>query len=361
MKGKELYSCEIISISNSKIGVKYPTHFSIPHLNCKSFLASILNNYKESKKFVISLYHFFLCFSILIILSPYLQSQESDLPFENFSVDEGMPTATNCILQDKTGFLWFATGTGLLTFDKKSKKFNQVDLEGNCVFSERSGTVWVGADTQIKKINRVELPFKKYPYEGIICDIVNGNEGMLWMFILDEWWKKFDVRKGQFVPYSFGNDFLYFVYPEGDLAFIMNDGSFYIRDSSGTITCFLDSSLKDFNKSLSWGWKTDKGYWLGTHQGGFCLLDPKTNQVSEIRNLKLNIYYIYEDSFGLLWISTFMGKVFCYNPDRDSLAEFIPDSKELSTISGRVISQIYEDKKGRLWFATNNGLNKLDR
>ena len=56
-----------------------------------------------------------------------------------------------------------------------------------------------------------------------------------------------------------------------------------------------------------------------------------------------------------------MGKVFSYDPERDSLIEFSSDSKNLTTISGRIITQIYEDKKGRLWFATNNGLNRFER
>ena len=273
------------------------------------------------------------------------------------------PNRIYSICQDViSGSLWVVTEQdGLFSFDKKTKTFTRYNNQANTVFSEKSGTLWVGTSTGFEKLNRTKQPFKKYSINNIACVIINTNENILWVFTNDEWWKKFDIRKEQFVPYSFGNDFLYFVYPEGDLAFITKEESFYIRDSLGTITCFLDSSLKDFNKSLSWGWKTDKGYWLGTHQGGFCLLNPKTNRVSEIRNLKLDVYYIYEDSFGLLWISTYMGKVFCYYPELDSLVEFSPDSKNLSTISGRVVSQIYEDKKRRLWFATNTGLNRLDR
>ena len=250
---------------------------------------------------------------------------------------------------------------GLFTFDKKTKKFTQYNKTVNTLFSERSGTIWIGTDTDIEKLNRTKQPFKKYPSKNIVYTINNGSEGVLWIFT-NEWFKKFDIRKEQFVPYSVGEgNQVIFWYPGAELIVRTNKGGCIRVDSLGKTKPFLHDSLKEFVNIISWGCRTERGYWLGTHNGRFCLLDSKTYLLKEIRNLDLEINFIYDDSFGLVWISTYMGKVFCYYPELDSLVEFNPDSKNLSTISGRVISQIYEDKKRRLWFAANTGLNMLDR
>ena len=90
----------------------------------------------------------------------------------------------------------------------------------------------------------------------------------------------------------------------------------------------------------------------GFDNGDVDLWDPKTNRIIKVKNFKRRINSIYEDSFGLLWISTFMGSVFCYNPKNDSTIEFMYDPKIQSSIVGNNIIAIYEDKKGRIWFAS---------
>ena len=80
-----------------------------------------------------------------------------------------------------------------------------------------------------------------------------------------------------------------------------------------------------------------------------------------IKKFQQAIYWIFEDSFGLIWIATEMGKLFLYNQTDNSFKEFITDTKNPLSLSGNRITQIYEDKKRRLWFATVNGLDRLER
>lgn len=283
--------------------------------------------------------------------------------FSQYRFDPKKPqNRINSICQHApSGSLWMATWYELLSFDIDSKTFTHYAYEGNAVYSERSGTLWVGTIKDIKKLNRTKQPFQKYPSKHTVCAVFNGTEGILWLFTYSGF-LKFDIRKEQFVPYSFGrgNEPIY-VYPDGDVIIRTEKGGCYRQDSRGNIHPFLNDSLKEFVRSLSWGWKTHQGYWQGTHQGGFYFHDPQTYRVTKIRDLKQDVNYIYEDSFGLLWISTSMGKVFCYDPAKDTWIDLVSGPENLSGISGTVITQIYEDKKGRLWFATNNGLNRLER
>ena len=41
--------------------------------------------------------------------------------------------------------------------------------------------------------------------------------------------------------------------------------------------------------------------------------------------------------------------------------EFVDKSKNQLNISGNIVHEIFQDKKGRLWFTTNNGLIRFDR
>ncbi len=258
------------------------------------------------------------------------------------------------------GTLWIASDGGLYSFDKNLQKFTHYTSEANTVCSERTGTLWIGTNNEIKKLNQTKQPFTMYPIKGTISGIMSGTEEALWVFTY-EWWKKFDTRKEQFVPYSFGSDSLYYVYPEGDMAFLKKDGSLYILDILDNIQFFSGPSNKAFNTNLSFGFKTKRGYYVGSHGGGLYLLEPKTNKITEIKNLKDAIYLIYEDSYGLLWVATYMGKLFYYDQAKTKINEFVSDTKNLSSISRRQISQIYEDKKRRLWFSTVDGLNLYER
>ena len=257
--------------------------------------------------------------------------------------------------------LWIATQKGIFNFDKKSKKFTHCNSEANVISSERSGTIWLGTNSEIKKVNRTKQPFKKYLINNTTNYIASGTEGILWVFTYEEWWKKFDISKGQFVPYSFGKDFLYYVYPDGDQAFLKEDGSFYIRDTLNNIQFFSGPSNKELNTNLTFGWKTNKGYYVGSEGGGLYLFEPKTNSIIEIKNFKNDIYFIFEDSYGLIWVVTYMGKLFFYDQDKKLIDEVISGTTNLSDVSRKQISQIYEDKKRRLWFASIAGLNRYER
>ncbi len=122
-----------------------------------------------------------------------------------------------------------------------------------------------------------------------------------------------------------------------------------------------DIAGKIFNKRVSYIFKTREGFWIGTDQSGLYFFDPVTQRIREVNKIKQSISIIYEDSFGLVWVSPWMQKLFCYDQKKDIITEFISDPKIPGSISGQQTRDIYEDKKGRLWFGTNAGLNRYDR
>ncbi len=259
-----------------------------------------------------------------------------------------------------TGLLWMATGRSLLSFDTRSKTFARYAYRANAVYSERSGTLWVGTDTYLQKLNRARQPFKKYPMNTIAQVIKPGKEGILWVKIPNGY-RKFDIRREEFVPYSFGKNSVMFVYNAGgDVALYSRKGIVSTVDSAGTRHDWGKHS-PDFMRSVSISWKGSKGYWIGSRFGSIFFLESATRRLREIANVKLHIDCFYEDAGGRVWIATFLGKLFCYDPVRDTVVELAWDSRNPLTSGGRRVNEIVEDRRGRLWFATNDGLSRLDR
>ena len=266
-----------------------------------------------------------------------------------------------------SGSLWIATWDGLFAFNKKTKKFTKYNAQANAVLSERSGTLWFGTDIEIKKLNRIKRPFKKYPTKYVSYVIKAGKEGIIWILSSEIGYKKFDTRKEKFVPYSFGKDSVLFVYnSEADILIYSEKGIVYSIDSLGTKLIWGFYPI-EFIRSATYASKGSKGYWTGTSAGGLYFWDPNTKRSTEIKNLKLSIDYIYENNTGLLWVATDMGKVYCYDllagqasQTNDTMVELISDTKNPLRLSGTKTNEIYEDKKGRVWFATNDGLNRYE-
>ncbi len=265
------------------------------------------------------------------------------------------------ICQDATtGSFWLATGRLLLSYDRQSEAFTKYEYRTNAVCNERSGTLWAGTDTYIQKLNRAKQPFKKYPMDITAQVIKSGKEGTLWIKIPNGY-RKFDIRREEFVPFSFGKNIVKFVYNSGgEVLLYWENDLLSTVDSSGARHDWEPCS-RSFANSVSASWKGSKGYWFGTRFGGLFLVDFKKPRFREIRNVRLHIDRIYEDTGGAVWVATAMGKLFCCDQAEDTIIEFIPESGKPSAVSGRRFNDVLEDSKGGLWFAANDGLLKLDR
>lgn len=111
-----------------------------------------------------------------------------------------------------------------------------------------------------------------------------------------------------------------------------------------------------------------EGYmWFGTHDGlnkydGYNMTvykhdpdDPKSISYNEINTF-------YEDSDNNLWIGTKGKGISIYNRDPDNFTSFpVDDDNPAAGPTENTVSAIVEDKNGRLWIGTDDGLNLFDR
>jgi len=103
--------------------------------------------------------------------------------------------------------------------------------------------------------------------------------------------------------------------------------------------------------------------WIGTN-GGVCRWIPQTNSFKQYRNdpknprsvCGNNIWWIYQDGAGRLWVTAFGGGLSLYHPETDDFTS-ITMKEGLPTTS---VVGVLDDEQGRLWISTNAGLVLYD-
>jgi ligand-binding sensor domain-containing protein len=109
-----------------------------------------------------------------------------------------------------------------------------------------------------------------------------------------------------------------------------------------------------------------KNIWLGTWGGGVVKFDRPTgkSELYKYAGIHSNIVWsIYEpaDQPGKLWIGTADRGAAIFDKNKKSF-EFVPiDLGNIYAFNSSAVSHIFDDHLGTLWFASHNGVIKLDK
>ncbi len=290
------------------------------------------------------------------------------------------------ISQDHDGIYWIGTKyNGLNTFDKKINKFtyyyhNDYDpgsLSINMILAincERSGTIWITTFNGLNKINRKKFPFRQYNNVenswdksfGTGASVINSNDGKLWVQTENgeilKFYPETNTFNPQFNTYETGRNYI----SEDNLGNIWiksSIGGIYVRDRNGRVTRIKYSSGKEFNQNIYCIYTppSNDTAWAGTLEGGIFFINKQRKTISLIKSVNTSIKCIYKDSFGLLWAGTKDAGLIQYNEKHKKFVLFKSEVNDPGSISGDLITTIYEDEKRNVWFGTNIGLNKYVR
>lgn len=307
------------------------------------------------------------------------------------------------IAQDKSGFLWFATESGLNKFDgngfkvyKKNNGSENMSVSGNelnKVYADKfDNTIWVA--TQREGLNAFDPKtetFKFYKnnpdnHSGIITnditDITNASNGNLWISTYHKGVEYFDKKTETFTHYN-----------KATIPGWINDNVWSVKEdhkrllyighvSSGLSILSLDNkqiinfkhdpdnpeSLPDNEVRCIYIDKTDN-IWIGTNNGlALFNAEKKTftvfmhdfhNPESLIAN---SIYSITQLNDGRLWIGTEAGGVSIldirqnmFSTPQDVPFKNISYRDDESGFSNQTIRSIFQDSFDNIWFGTYGG------
>ena len=124
-----------------------------------------------------------ICFCFLIIIALQINLFPQSIPFNRLTTDDGLSNNyVYDLIQDKSGFLWFATDDGLNRYDGYEFKVYRNDPENKNSISDnsiwvieedRSGKIWMG--TKNGFVNCYDPVLDRFTYWEIKSDITKEN------------------------------------------------------------------------------------------------------------------------------------------------------------------------------------------
>ncbi|MDR0231909.1 MAG: response regulator [Dysgonamonadaceae bacterium] len=290
------------------------------------------------KKFILIL---FCC----IVYSANVASEK--YVFSNLSLKNGLSQLTVlCIHQDKQGFMWFGTRTGLnrfngYTFDVFLNRPNDsTSISNNHIFSiaeDSEGNLWIGTNNGLNRLDVSTNTFKRYQHNpqnqnslthNMIAALLVDSKGDLWV----------GTENGLNLYRTQTDDFER-----------INPDNFFSNNTINSIAETHDNRLV-----------------LGTMYQGLVILDTKNNTHITFRNQPNNpgslssdqIRSVFVDSKDNIWIGTISsGLNLLKSADsKNSRASFIKYT-QAEGLTNNYIRGIDESPEGNLVVGTFNGLN----
>jgi len=302
--------------------------------------------------------------------------------FDSWTTDNGLPqNSVNSILQTRDGFLWLATGDGLVRYDgARFTIFNRANTPGmnanRCdqLLETRDGTLWILTDLGLMSYgNRT---FQSYTSQDGLPDRV-GNlfesaEGGLILAARDGLYL---WRNRQSIPLFTAG------FHPGDGAFTYQDrtGAIWIGGHYGVLKKFANGTVVQYqttvvlprpqqNDQVTAALEDGQGrLWFGTTAGLALLAGDKLieNQLEGLPP-RAKIVQMFRDQHGGIWLSTEDGLLFhVTHNSRDFSpwelhAEALTDHRDGPAYNR--IRVIYGDREGTIWLGTTaDGLKRINK
>jgi ligand-binding sensor domain-containing protein/AraC-like DNA-binding protein len=269
--------------------------------------------------------------------------------------------------EDKQGFLWIGTNTGLfLVTDQGTKTYTARDGLSNdyitSIMEDSEGNLWVGT---LKGLNRIEkkqngtIGFESVLKPFTIHCLFEDREKSLWIGTDNAGIKR--IKEGKFTSYEPLE-----AYPEEIFLSVFKDryGDTWIGSFNGKLFRCRGSELIEIVEPpaisgvgiTSIAEDTKGNLWLGTNGRGVFQKKNRTFiQLTTREGLADNLVTsIFRDSKGNLWLSTLGGvSIIRYS---NGVMETVDSRKGLS---GKVVHNVYEDNRQNIWIAADKGVTVL--
>ncbi|WEK38313.1 MAG: two-component regulator propeller domain-containing protein [Candidatus Pseudobacter hemicellulosilyticus] len=343
--------------------------------------------------------------------------------FKHYQVDDGLShNNVNCITQDRLGFMWVGTRTGLNRFDGytfksyttgKGQKGSDY-IKALC--TDRNGIIWIGTASGIFKLDPVTEKISQVNIltNNNVRDILVDASNNLWILLAADQLHKYDQQRATLIDFNIsvvaididGQNNLWMASADSRLK--------KLHIPTNKITDFLPDKLPlRTNRSITKLMYTGETLLIGTRKGLFCM-DARSGQYkpillknekgtevfvrdifpsakketfyvatesglyiynlqnSEIIHLKkmpadpysLNdnaIYSVYEDNREGVWLGTFFGGLNYFSKENNQFEKYYPVNTE-GSISGNAVREICGDGKGNIWIGTEDaGINRLEK
>jgi len=353
----------------------------------------------HSSKLLSSIFYLLFSISCLIIFLPPTLSAQSR--FAHFNLEQGLSqSSVYAILQDRHGFMWFGTQSGLNKFDgyrftvyNQEPQQNPYSLSSgsvHCLYEDSNGKIWVGTEGGINVFDPETGRFTVYRHDSLninspsgdyIRTITGDRKGNIWFGTKRGGLDEFNPQTGKFTIYQHD--------PEKNNSISSNDVICLCEDRRGRIlvgtngegmnifnqvTKHFKVFRHDANNPASISFDVIRGIvedsagtvWIGTKGGGLNAFNPNSEKFTVYRNDPNNpnslsfdvINCLHHDRNDNIWIGTWGDGVNRFNPKTRMFTVFRHDERNPQSLENDQVFSIYEDRSGSVWIGTNgSGLN----
>ncbi len=325
--------------------------------------------------------------------------------YNGYELPEGEITALHV---DSGNRIWIGTaeeGLFLLTYQSNikdmvcrryihSKHDNNSIRRGRILslFSDNKGKLWIGMENMgldildLESFSLEEPVFRHYEYDQRKEKSISSNsiysfcedfQGNMWIGTYGGGISFYTDIGENFMHYKHitnnenslaNNNVNVFCEYEDDI-WIGTEGG--LSRFSGISNTFINythriNSINSLSANAVWALNAiDPNHlWIGTWSGGINVFNSKTNSFRRVpKNLIPgdNIFSVYKDSKGIIWIGTMGSGLTRYNPESGDVHIYRTDLNDHHSISSNWVRCIYETKNGELWISTTESVEILDR
>ena len=335
---------------------------------------------------------------ILIVLCSLffsvLHFAQSQSHFTHLTTDNGLSQSSVFnIVQDKIGFMWFATEDGLNRFDgnkfivyrnKPDDSTSIQDLGIRKVFKDKTGELWIlTLRGRLSRFIQTKNNFKRYSFSDDksfsqikIITLAEDAKGNLWAASSKFEFFLYNSEKDSFITKEFDNS-LKKIFESVHVQCLLgdSDGTLWIGTWEGLI------NLNPVTQKYSWYKNSSDpnslggnlvfnlaedhsgNIWIASANGGVSVFNKSTSSFKVYKNIpgrknslsSNRIVSILIDSRNKIWIGTFDKGLDLFIPGTESFINFSHNPSVSTSISIGAVMSIYEDKSGGIWFGTGGG------
>lgn len=283
------------------------------------------------------------------------------------------------------GLLQYNYGTGQTIFHQHNVRLTQ-SLQSNisrCIYHATDNNIWVGSNTGVDYFNPAKNLFHTmYPFPNpddnpLARGIAEDEDGNYWFSTgngitrynpLNKEYKQWHNEPGKPDVIYYNSCRAVVTDDNNDVWIATGRGINRYNHTTGKIDFFSikDSIPQAFYFSAN---KDREGtIWFGTkdYDGLYYYVpaEKKFHSITAHPALKVFKGYgtriVYEDSKNRLWIGFNGSGLAMYNKRTGATQYWYADDTAANTITGNLITDIKEDKKGIIWITTFNGINGIN-
>ena len=309
--------------------------------------------------------------------------------FANYTVQDGLSHNTvNDIIQDKNGFMWFATENGLSRYDGYSfvnffhNPENPNSIPGNSVLTlaiDSQDFLWIGTTDGLCRLSldhgniqhfQATIGDPNSPRTNHIRKLYfSAKSNTLWIETLGGVLSSFDIKTEKWKHFShIASAQPYYRYhtifedSHGDIwVGGRNTPIIKLNKRNETIHNIYSGDINAGGKrenDLADIYETSKGKWYVMGLDGIYEFFPYTEKFNRIHSS--SSYSVVEDTAGALWFGSGFG-LLKYDDAKNQFVAYRNNKNNPKSIVHNHINKVYIDKAGNIWAGTREGVSLLSQ